>query len=92
MLPTLFTCALLHLSLSIIPGCTAAYSQHNRTNCRHIPGDAGWPSDEAWKELNDTTGGRLIATVPLAAPCHEQGFDSLRCQYLKQQWALAPVQ
>lgn len=44
--------------------------------CKYIPGDAGWPSHEAWHKLNTTVGGRLIATVPVADVCHNGGIFS----------------
>ena len=30
------------------------------TYCRHRPSDAAWPSEAAWKQLNDAAGGSLI--------------------------------
>jgi hypothetical protein len=41
--------------------------------CKYIPGDAGWPSPQAWARLNDTIDGRLLATLPLARVCHQSG-------------------
>ncbi|KAF7956664.1 hypothetical protein EAE96_003998 [Botrytis aclada] len=38
--------------------------------CRPIPGDASWPGPADWAALNKTVGGRLIATIPIGAPCH----------------------
>jgi hypothetical protein len=82
----------LGLFLLLLTRSGVAYGRRNLTQCRYIPGDPGWPSAVAWHELNATVGGRLIATVPLAAPCHEPHFDAQRCAFLKGQWGLAPVQ
>lgn len=33
------------------------------------PGSACWPSDDDWRALNSSVGGRLFAVVPVGAPC-----------------------
>ncbi|TEY32892.1 hypothetical protein BOTCAL_0709g00010 [Botryotinia calthae] len=38
--------------------------------CRSTPGDASWPSPADWAALNKTVGGRLLAPIPIGAPCH----------------------
>ncbi|GJC99261.1 FAD binding domain-containing protein [Colletotrichum higginsianum] len=35
-------------------------------SCKYLPGDPGWPSADAWAQLNRTVDGRLVATVPYA--------------------------
>ncbi|KAI1826932.1 FAD-binding domain-containing protein [Xylaria intraflava] len=62
-------------------------------SCRFIPGDSSWPSEAAWAELNGTVDGRLIATVPIAAPCHKSVFgqpnplfDEDKCASLRDNW------
>ncbi|KAI1877748.1 hypothetical protein JX265_003756 [Neoarthrinium moseri] len=64
-------------------------------NCRTIPGDASWPGQSIWDRLNETVGGKLIATVPIAAPCHKtlygepNGlFDEDACAALRDNWFL----
>lgn len=52
-------------------------------SCRFMPGDDGWPSIDQWTQLNSSVGGQLIATVPLAAPCHD--YTAPR-QGLKRDW------
>ncbi|KAI1089204.1 FAD-binding domain-containing protein [Rostrohypoxylon terebratum] len=63
--------------------------------CRVIPGDQSWPSLEHWNDLNQTIHGKLIASVPLAAPCHytsegtSEGattFNQDRCDALRDEW------
>ncbi|KAI1185038.1 hypothetical protein F5B17DRAFT_446427 [Nemania serpens] len=39
--------------------------------CRSIPGDSSWPEKSVWADLNTTLNGKLIASVPIAAPCHK---------------------
>ncbi|KAI0386910.1 FAD binding domain-containing protein [Hypomontagnella monticulosa] len=58
-------------------------------DCRCIPGDSCWPSSSDWALLNQTVQGRLIATVPLASPCHEPFYGEAECAVLKQDWPYA---
>ncbi|KAK4240145.1 hypothetical protein C8A03DRAFT_13478 [Achaetomium macrosporum] len=58
----------------------------DRTKYKCFPGDACWPSSCDWDKLNQTVSGRLIATVPLAHPCHEPSYDPLRCLALQNSW------
>ncbi|KAF3765307.1 putative FAD-dependent isoamyl alcohol oxidase [Cryphonectria parasitica EP155] len=46
-------------------------------SCRVIPGDPDWPSTSTWQSLNETVGGRLIATVPLPSVCHANYLGTL---------------
>lgn len=60
-------------------------------DCTVIPGDQGWPSNRTWSELNETISGRLIASAPQAAICHQHGngtfgSNSTACEALKSQW------
>ncbi|KAI2627948.1 FAD-binding domain-containing protein [Hypomontagnella submonticulosa] len=54
--------------------------------CRTIPGDDAWPSIADWDHLNQTVHGKLIATVPIAAPCHGDAFDQEKCDALRDTW------
>ncbi|ESZ89676.1 FAD/FMN-containing isoamyl alcohol oxidase MreA [Sclerotinia borealis F-4128] len=66
--------------------------------CRSIPGDASWPSPADWVALNKTVGGRLIATIPIGAPCHTSfspftgtkisTYDKEECNALRNEWFL----
>ncbi|ROW10255.1 hypothetical protein VMCG_01944 [Cytospora schulzeri] len=60
-------------------------------DCKCFPGDACWPSQAEWSNLNTTVGGRLIATVPLGSPCHDPYYDEEECAYLQDQWLLAGI-
>ncbi|EDU47083.1 GlcD FAD FMN-containing dehydrogenase [Pyrenophora tritici-repentis] len=54
--------------------------------CRCFPGDACWPSDEQWSDLNKTVSGRLIKTVPLGYLCHGLEYDEAECKALASVW------
>ncbi|KAL8832099.1 MAG: hypothetical protein Q9191_000478 [Dirinaria sp. TL-2023a] len=49
--------------------------------CRFIPSDPEWPSEQQWAILNKTVSGRLIATVPVAAPCYHSTYDVTTKKY-----------
>ncbi|KAK7984140.1 hypothetical protein PG989_011542 [Apiospora arundinis] len=55
-------------------------------SCKCFPGDTCWPSESSWASLNDTVGGRLVATVPLGSPCHDPTYDEQVCASLRAQW------
>ncbi|KAK1967827.1 FAD binding domain-containing protein [Colletotrichum sublineola] len=59
--------------------------------CKYLPGDAGWPSADAWARLNETVGGRLIATVPLGSPCHGAAYNATECARLQDAWLFSEV-
>ena len=67
---------------------TAAQNQ----SCRCFPGDACWPSTGIWDQFNQTIDGRLIATVPLATPCHAPNYDAVVCNALREEWEDPEVQ
>ena len=60
--------------------------------CKCLPGDTCWPSTQEWSRLNSTVGGRLVATVPLAAACHDPTFHADQCAQLKSLWAFPNLQ
>jgi hypothetical protein len=60
--------------------------------CRKLPLDKNWPSQEIWNVLNATVGGRLIATTPLASPCHDPNYDTAKCETLRAGWMYAQTQ
>jgi hypothetical protein len=65
-------------------------SQYNETvnvsDCKCFPGDDCWPTAEEWNQFNNTVHGRLIATVPLATPCHGTSYDNVTCTKLQNAW------
>lgn len=85
----IFGCVLV-LILSFFSHATAAGSN---ATCRCFPGDSCWPSIAAWNSFNASLGGKLVATVPLAAPCHQDfagkmTYDKAVCDQLQQEWTL----
>ncbi|KAI0892366.1 FAD/FMN-containing isoamyl alcohol oxidase MreA [Annulohypoxylon nitens] len=56
------------------------------SDCRALPGDAAWPSESKWDQLNSTVGGRLIASLPLGSVCHDPHYDEKQCNYLRENW------
>jgi len=64
-------------------------SNNNIHTCRCFPGDACWPTAKEWAKFNATVGGRLVATVPIAAVCHHDPFtryNAEACQALLDVW------
>ncbi|KAJ3497269.1 hypothetical protein NLG97_g2029 [Lecanicillium saksenae] len=59
--------------------------------CKCFPGDGCWPNIEQWSELNSTVDGNLIATVPLASPCHGHNFNETDCATLRKEWLFSTV-
>ncbi|KAL2753033.1 hypothetical protein ACRALDRAFT_2141444 [Sodiomyces alcalophilus JCM 7366] len=80
------------LSLGLIATPALGLDTHRRSptgclsRCRVIPGDALWPGPNAWKTLNDTVGGRLIETVPIAHVCHDPAYSEEECQFVTENW------
>jgi hypothetical protein len=59
------------------------------SDCKCFPGDDCWPTAEEWSEFNSTIGGKLIATVPLAAACHDDkwaSYDNATCTKMQNAW------
>ena len=66
-------CTLL-LTLSQLSAAIAVSAQTSPSGqCKHIPGDPGWPSGDAWSALNQSISGRLLAPLPLAISCYPDG-------------------
>lgn len=59
------------------------------SRCKVYPDDIAWPSDEAWAQLNELTGGHLISQpTPLAAVCYPgEDYDAAKCsEYTVSAW------
>lgn len=69
-----------------------ASSSYSQSHCKCFPGDECWPSRKEWAHLNSTVGGRLIATVPLGAPCHNPVYDADVCAELQDEWLTPTIQ
>ncbi|KAK8099640.1 FAD binding domain-containing protein [Apiospora kogelbergensis] len=78
------------LCFSIGTAVSAVFAQSTElADCKCFPGDPCWPSEADWASFNRTVGGRLVATVPLAAPCHDSAFgpyNESACAALRSTW------
>ncbi|KAG6369004.1 hypothetical protein INS49_003223 [Diaporthe citri] len=81
------------LSLAIATKIDSGRSTRTPDGCRTIPGDSSWPGPSQWDQFNQTVGGKLIATVPIAAPCHNTLFgqpsgvyNQDKCDALRNTW------
>jgi hypothetical protein len=71
-----------------------AMSFPSGSNCRCFPGDKCWPSSSAWAHFNSSVDGNLVASVPIAAVCHDyhtssssvSTYDVSKCQNLQNNW------
>lgn len=79
--------------LLLAAAVTISSSTETPEGCRTIPGDSSWPSLSAWNQFNQSVGGNLVATIPIAAPCHETLFgepssvyDPDVCAALRNVW------
>lgn len=69
--------------LSCLVSLISAYPS---VSCRCMPTDTCWPSLDEWAKFNESMGGKLVATVPLASPCHGLSYNATECGYLQSQW------
>lgn len=61
----------------------------NKSTCRCFPRDDCWPTEHEWNVFNQTLGGKLIATTPIASVCHLDPFaayDAQKCADLQSVW------
>jgi hypothetical protein len=78
--------------ISALPLLQASPLIRRNATCKCLPEDPCWPKPESWTQLNSTLGGRLIATQPLAAPCHFPSYNETECELIKEKWEFAPIQ
>ena len=78
-------CAIFSLSLTT----RTSNSNSQRSQCRCYPSDPCWPSTHEFAAFNQSLGGRLISTVPLASACHDDQFtpyNATKCKALQGGW------
>lgn len=82
------------LSLLFLCSCCTAGTVHGyiKEHCRCFLGDICWPSELTWQALNSSIHGRLVATVPLATPCHDPAYNPAVCTSLQKNWLEPPQQ
>lgn len=69
----------------------ASQSPDNQSRtCRCFPGDACWPSTIQGDSFNQSLGGKLVPTVPIASPCHDTcpgvSYDAAECAGIQENW------
>ena len=69
---------LLFSSADITAGATST------PKCRCLPTEPCWPSAAAWKALNVSIDGNLVAVRPFAHVCHDPTYNSDECQTAKR--------
>jgi hypothetical protein len=86
----MFHSRILAVALSaILPSLVFSSSTRTETGCRCFPGDDCWPTPSQWQSLNQTLGGKLIPTIPLASACHVDSFeayDEEKCRAVQEKW------
>lgn len=63
--------------------------------CKTYPGTPEWPSELVWRVFDSLVGGRLVKTVPLAAPCFNgwpEVKDEVKCAVVKSRWGVPRFQ
>ncbi|GKT89339.1 FAD binding domain-containing protein [Colletotrichum tofieldiae] len=78
-------------SASVASAAGRSLTTYSTKSCKNLPGDAGWPSTDAWAQLNETVGGRLVATIPLGSPCHGDAYNATECARLQDAWLYSEV-
>ncbi|KAJ9612185.1 hypothetical protein H2200_003782 [Cladophialophora chaetospira] len=57
-------------------------------SCKCAPTDPCWPSASEWVAFNKTVSGRLIKTVPVAAPCYKGPYyNAAACADIEARWS-----
>lgn len=74
------------------PGASASQlpSKSSQSLCRCYPDDSCWPSSAQWSSFNASLGGKLVATVPIASPCHNTfpgvSYNAEACAAIQAGW------
>jgi hypothetical protein len=57
--------------------------------CKPTYDSPGWPSLDAWQQLNESVAGRLVAPTPPGAACHASlaEYDNATCKLVASQWS-----
>ena len=57
---------------------TVVSSEISSRDCRCVPGDDCWPSQDSWAAFNVTVKGRLSIPLSPVQPCLEEGGQSIQ--------------
>lgn len=90
------------LASATVVAATSSLVRQNSTHCKCVglqtsfkkptdffqgPDDACWPSQKAWKKLNDQVEGRLIKSEPIARPCYPGPAENrTACDFVEANW------
>ena len=76
-------------SINLFEFPTVGKPKPNPKKCKTFPGDADYPSTITWNVLDILTGGALIKTVPLAAPCYKEWpeYNAADCGRITESWS-----
>ena len=67
------------------PFHTSFYS--TKLTCYQTPSDSCWPTPATWSALNNTLSGKLIKTIPIAAPCYPGPYSNpSECTIAQENW------
>lgn len=68
---------------------SAALPTSDGSSCKANPIDSTWPKESEWLALNESIGGGLIATSPVAASCWEDTtfLSSYSCPVVSANWS-----
>ncbi|KAI9840689.1 MAG: hypothetical protein M1837_001365 [Sclerophora amabilis] len=75
--------ALVRVLVAVLTLCSAAEAEVRR---RCAFGDECWPDDSTWQSFNTSISGRLVQSVPSAAACHKERYDTEVCDVAKKSW------
>lgn len=83
-----------HFLLSLLLAAVGSFTAHAATNCpppaacKAAPGTPGWPSQDAWNQLNVSVEGQLLQPTPPGAVCHtdQPSYNSTQCSVLQTAW------
>src|SRR5689334_14007869 len=79
---------LAHLVSIIALGGAARGADSPPSQCKNVPGSAGWPSDAEWARLNTAVGGTMLKPPAPAAGCH-QNSAAQSCRTVRNGWHTA---
>ncbi|KAF9431819.1 hypothetical protein BGZ76_011660 [Entomortierella beljakovae] len=58
--------------------------KHPKLQCRCLPSQPCWPTQDQWSELAQSVGNKLIPTKPVAYECHDPHYDSAKCSEIQK--------
>lgn len=74
--------------LLLLPFTTSATHHRPVSKCKPVFGSPDWPTVDAWRELNSSVSGKLVAPIPPGAVCHPSlpQYDNASCELVQSQW------